>query len=152
MTRRAVALAAALTLAVAAPAAACPRTTLGEVTHEVMCLECGVPLDVAENSLQARQERAFIARQIAACKSKDEIKATLAAQYGDRVLATPKAKGFGLAAYLVPALAILAALVLIALATRRWRRRRTPAPAVAGPAPDPDDAARLDADLARYES
>ncbi|HEX8053180.1 MAG TPA: cytochrome c-type biogenesis protein CcmH, partial [Thermoleophilaceae bacterium] len=96
----ATALVALLALAGPAAAAACPRTTMGEVEHEVMCLECGVPLDVAENSLQAKQERTYIARQIAACRTKDQVKDALAAQYGDRVLATPKAKGFGLAAYL----------------------------------------------------
>jgi cytochrome c-type biogenesis protein CcmH len=131
--------------------AACPRTTLGEVEHEAMCLECGVPLDVAENSLQAKQERAFISRQIAACRTKDQIKAALAAQYGDRVLSTPKAKGFGLAAYLVPIGAFLLGAVLIAFGVRRWRNRRTRGDGASSPAPDPGDSARLDADLGRYE-
>jgi cytochrome c-type biogenesis protein CcmH len=155
MTRTVAALAVCVLLAVptVAAAAACPRTTLGEVEHEAMCLECGVPLDVAENSLQARQERAFIARQIAACRSKDQIKSALAAQYGDRVLSTPKAKGFGLAAYLVPIGAVLIGATLIAFAVRRWRARRRRA-GTAGPdapAPDPRDSARLEADLTRYE-
>jgi cytochrome c-type biogenesis protein CcmH len=144
------ALVTAICLAIAAPAAACPRTSLGEVEREVMCLECGVPLDIAENSLQANQERAFITRQIAACKSKDDIKAALAAQYGDRVLASPKAKGFGLTAVLVPLAGLLAAAAAIALAAKRWRRRRPPA-TTAPTAPDPTDQARLDADLGRYD-
>jgi cytochrome c-type biogenesis protein CcmH len=140
-----------LCLALAAPAAAvaCPKTTLGDVEDEVMCLECGVPLNVAENSLQANQERAFITKQIAACKSRDEIKAALAAQYGDRVLAAPKAKGIGLAAYLIPIAAFLAAATAVALGAARWRRRRTRVSAP--PPPDPRDAARLEADLGRYE-
>ena len=141
--------------ALAAPAAAagaCPRTTVGNVEHEVMCLECGVPLDVAENSLQAKQERTFIGRQIAACRTKDQVKDALAAQYGDRVLATPKAKGFGLTAYLVPAAAVLLGAVAIAFAVRRWRRR-APAPPPPGStaATDPREAARLEADLGRYD-
>ena len=142
--------------ALAAPAvaaAACPRTTVGEVEHEVMCLECGVPLDVAENSLQARQERAFITRQVAACRTKDQVKDALAAQYGDRVLATPKAKGFGLTAYLVPAAAVLLGAAAIAFAVRRWRRRERAGAPPAGPtaATDPREAARLEADLGRYD-
>lgn len=150
MRRTAALLAAVLALAAPATAlAACPRTTLGEVEHEAMCLECGVPLDVAENSLQARQERAFISRQIAACKSKDQIKDALAAQYGDRVLSTPKAEGFGLAAYLVPIGAALVGALLIAFGVRRWRARRRPA--AGGPALDPSESARLEADLRRYE-
>jgi cytochrome c-type biogenesis protein CcmH/NrfF len=134
----------------AAVAAACPRTTAGEVEHEVMCLECGVPLDVAENSLQAKQERSFIARQIAACRTKDQIKDALAAQYGDRVLAAPKAKGFGLTAYLVPIAAVLLGVAAIAFAVRRWRRRGPTTPATAAAA-DPREAARLEADLTRYD-
>jgi cytochrome c-type biogenesis protein CcmH len=146
------ALAACILLAAPAIAAACPRTTLGAVEDEVMCLECGVPLDVAEGSLQAKQERQFITRQIAACRTKDQIKDALAAQYGDRVLATPKAHGFGLAAYVVPTLAVLAAALAIGLAALRWRRSRArePGPATAAP-PDPGESARLDADLARHE-
>jgi cytochrome c-type biogenesis protein CcmH len=156
MRRPAAALAVCVLLGVPAAAAAdCPRTTLGEVEHEAMCLECGVPLDVAENSLQARQERAFISRQIAACRSKDQIKSALAAQYGDRVLSTPKAKGFGLAAYLVPIGAVLIGAVLIGFAVARWRARRasagTPGSAAAAPALDAGDSARLEADLGRYE-
>jgi cytochrome c-type biogenesis protein CcmH len=156
MRRRAVAaILVALTAlgAPAAAAAACPRTAVGDVEHEVMCLECGVPLDVAENSLQAKQERAFIARQVAACRTKDEIKDALAAQYGDRVLATPKASGFGLTAYLVPLAAVLLGATAIALAVRRWRRRApaATAPSAATATTDPREAARLEADLGRYD-
>jgi cytochrome c-type biogenesis protein CcmH/NrfF len=153
--RLAVALALCLTVAAPTAAVACPRTSLGDVDDEVMCLECGVPLDVATDSLQAKQERTFIERQIAACRTKDQIKTALAAQYGDRVLAAPKAKGFGLTAYLVPAAAFLAAAALVTVAALRWRRRRPRAAAVAAadgtPPPDPTDAARLEADLRRYE-
>lgn len=152
--RRALATLLIAATALAAPAAAaCPRTSVGEVEHQVMCLECGVPLDVAENSLQARQERAFITRQVAACRTKDQIKDALAAQYGDRVLAAPEAKGFGLTAYLVPAAAVLLGAAGIAFAVRRWRRRSSTQAPPAGPAPatDPREAARLEADLGRYD-
>lgn len=142
------ALAAAL-LTIAAPAAACPRTTLGDVEPEVMCIECGVPLDVASDASTAKIERAFITRMIAQCKSKDQIKAALAAQFGDRVLATPKSEGFGLAAWVVPLAAFLAAAALITAAALRWRRRRS---RIAEPPPNvATDSARLDADLHRYD-
>src|SRR5437763_10336375 len=146
--RRAVAIVIGFTL-LAAPAAAasCPRTTLGDIEDEVMCLECGVPLDVATGSLQARQERAFITQQIAACRTKHQIKAALAAQYGDRVLATPKAKGIGLAAYLVPAAALILGAVVITLAALRWRGRRLRAGPPAAATTDPSESARLEADL-----
>ena len=143
-------------LALAAPAAAtaatCPKTTLPDVEDEVMCLECGVPLDVAEGSRQAQREREFIVRQVAACRTKDQIKSALAAQFGDRVLSTPKAKGFGLTAYLVPLAGLLLAGTLVTLAALRWRRRRPrAAPTSPTDAPDARESARLDADIGRYE-
>lgn len=147
----------ALALAVAvlgapasAAAAACPKTSLSAVEGQVMCVQCGIPLAVAE-SPSADQERSFINAMIAQCRSASQIKRALVYQYGDRVLALPRASGFGLAAYLVPALALVAALGAVTLAALRWRRRRPPPAAAAGaPAPDPDDAARLEADLSRF--
>lgn len=140
--------------AIAAPGAsatACPKTTLADVEDEVMCPVCGVPLGLATEAPQAQRERAFIQRQAESCKSKKQIKAALVAQFGDRVLALPPTKGFNLAAYLAPALIVLAgvvAIAFIALRRRRSRARHSPTstPALAG-----DDAARLDVDLKRYE-
>ena len=150
MRRPVLVLAVAALLSLPASAAACPKTTLGDVEDEVMCPVCGVPLELATESPQANRERAFIQRQIDACKSKAEIKDALAAQFGNRVLSLPKDKGFDLAAYLVPGLGVAGGLALIALAVLRWRRRRPPA-ALAGPAPDAGDAARLEEDLRRYD-
>jgi cytochrome c-type biogenesis protein CcmH/NrfF len=74
------------------------------------------------------------------------------------VIAEPDASGIGLAAWLVPVALVLAALAGLAVALPRWRRARTDAAAAhaptngaASPALSPDDAARLDADLARYD-
>jgi cytochrome c-type biogenesis protein CcmH/NrfF len=153
--RRIAALAAVVT-SLALPAAAlaqeCPQTTLGDVEDEVMCPVCGVPLELATEAPQANAQRAFIEEQIAQCKSKDEIKDALVAQYGQSVLSLPEDEGFDLAAYLVPILAFLAAAGGIAVAVTRWRRARpTAAEAVAatpaGAPPDPADAARLDEDM-----
>jgi cytochrome c-type biogenesis protein CcmH len=151
--RRLVALAAALAALAAAPAAlggGCPKTTMGDVEDEVMCPVCGTPLNLATEAPQANREREFIRRLIERCRSKDQVKQALAAQYGKRVLATPDDNGFDLAAYLVPALAVLFGGSAIAFAATRWRRRRGPdeplPPAPAGAAQD-----RLDSDLERYD-
>jgi cytochrome c-type biogenesis protein CcmH len=140
----------ALALAPAALAADCPRTTLGDVEDEVMCPVCGTPLNLATEAPQANRERRFIQTLIERCRSKDQIKQALKAQYGDRVLATPDDKGFDLAAYVVPALALLVAAAGIALAAARWRRRRSP-DEDAPPAPAGAAKARLDSDLERYD-
>jgi cytochrome c-type biogenesis protein CcmH len=147
----------ALALMVAGPAAgaiaaACPKTSLAEIEHEVMCPVCGVPLSLATEAPQAQRERAFIEREVASCKSKSQIKAELRAQFGDRVLALPPSKGFDLAAYLVPAAVVLAGLAVIALLFLRKRRRGVePDAAVTRPALAGEDAARLEADLQRYD-
>ena len=86
-----------------APAAAAPRqTTVHDIEDEVMCPVCGTLLELAD-SPQAKREKVFVAKLVAAGKTKAEIKDALVAQYGQSVLALPKASGFDLSAYLVPA-------------------------------------------------
>ena len=135
-------------------AAAEPKTTLPDVEDEVMCPICGTALNLS-GAPQADRERAFIRRQIAAGKTKEEIKDALVAQYGTEVLAEPQKSGFDLTAWLVPIAAILLAAVGIAIGLRRWRRagrdgEGPPTPG-GGPALEPADAERLEADLARYD-
>jgi cytochrome c-type biogenesis protein CcmH len=144
-------------LAFAAPAIAqtkCPQTSLGDLEDEVMCPLCGRPLNTVDREPQAQRERAFMTRLIEQCKSKEEIKSALSAQFGPKVLALPEDDGFDATAYIVPVLVPLAALAAIAFSATRWRRRKpAAAPASAAPTPplDPDDSARLDEDLERYK-
>jgi cytochrome c-type biogenesis protein CcmH len=131
---------------------ACPRTTLGAVENDVMCLQCGTPLSVSEDAPAAQRERALIEQLVATCRTKKQVEDALVAQYGDRVLALPRAHGFALSAYVVPLVALLAGLALVLVLALRWRRarpaRRTTAAAPAGT--PSGDAARLEADLDRY--
>jgi cytochrome c-type biogenesis protein CcmH len=131
-----------------------------------MCPVCKTPLGLAQEAPQADRERAFILARVERCESKAEIKATLAAEFGTEVLALPERRGFDLAAYLVPALALAAALAGCTLALLRWRRGRPQAGAVGQdqPQPTPDGTgrgsgpgregtatARLERDLERYD-
>jgi len=156
VSRRLIVVAAALLLtgtsAPALAAARCPKTSLADVEDEVMCLVCGVPLALAD-APQAQRERAFVTGMIRRCSSKHEIESALVAQYGPRVLALPKASGFRLAAYLVPALAAAAAAAALVVAAARWRRhaRLAPRDTIPERSPlDPLQAARIDAELERY--
>jgi cytochrome c-type biogenesis protein CcmH len=150
--RTVVLVAAAAALLAAAPPE--PRTTLPDVEDEVMCPICGTALNLS-GAPQADRERAFIRRQIAAGKTKEEIKDALVAQYGTEVLAEPPKSGFDLTAWLVPAAGILLAAVAIAIGLRRWRRAarddEDAQPPDSEQPLEPADAERLDADLARYD-
>jgi cytochrome c-type biogenesis protein CcmH/NrfF len=138
-----------LWLALAPAAVACPETSLGDLEDEVMCPVCGTSLGLATEAPQAQRERAFIERLIAECKTKDEIKTALVAEFGDEVLASPEADdGFEIAAYLIPAAILLGAGAAIAVGVSRWRRR--PA-APAGASTSATESKRLDDDLARYD-
>lgn len=140
----------------AAPAAgaSCPKTTLADIENEVMCPVCGVPLGLAE-APQADRERAFVQSLIDRCRSKQQIERALVAEYGPGVLALPGDEGFNAAAYLVPALAILAASLGLALGMVAWRRERrrsgSDRPPLAEAPLDPADLARLDAELERHD-
>ena len=155
MRRAAAALAAVLALAAPAAATACPRTSLTDVEDEVMCPVCGTALNTAGDAPLAQQQRRLIGQMVSRCRTKSQIKDALVAQYGEDVLAVPKQRGFGLTTYLVPALAFGAAATAVVVAALRWRRRRPgggpAAAAAAGAGPDPGDAARLDADMRRYD-
>jgi cytochrome c-type biogenesis protein CcmH/NrfF len=134
--------------ATALAAAGCPKTSTSDIADEVMCLQCGVPLNVAEEAPSAKRERAFIQQLVEQCKSKEEIKTALVAQFGDNVLADPKAK----ATWLVPALGFAAAIIALGFGAFRWRgRRRLAGPPVAPGAAPTGDEARLEADMDRYK-
>jgi len=163
-------LAALATMALAAPVAApaaTPRTTLPAVESQVMCVTCKIPLTVAQ-SPQADRERAFIQELIDQGQSEAQIKQALVAQYGPQVLALPSTNGFDLAAYLVPIAVVVFVAGLLALLLPRWRRRARVQAAMAAAAMNgaastgtgatssesslsPADAARLEADLARFD-
>lgn len=155
------ALALALLPAAAAPAAA-PKVDLIDVEDEVMCVDCGIPLNTAEGA-QPDSMRALIRDLIAQGRTKEQIKQQLVAEYGEDVLALPEREGVGITAYAIPL--VLGAIVVgtLVLLVPRWRRRPAAGMTSAGEELGPTtrangvpelsdaDAARLDEDLARYD-
>jgi cytochrome c-type biogenesis protein CcmH len=151
---RAGALLVALLIALALPAAAvaaCAKTTVADLEDEVMCPVCGTSLATAGDAPLAVQERRLIGTLVNQCRSKQQIKSELVAQYGDAVLADPEKKGFGLTTYLVPGVAIALGLAAVIAAALRWRRRRPPRALAAAPAAAAPDSSRLDEDMRRYD-
>jgi cytochrome c-type biogenesis protein CcmH len=140
----------------AAAAADCTKTSVSDLEDEVMCPVCGTSLGLAREAPQARRERAYIARLVRSCRSKDEIKAALVDEFGDSVLALPSKDGFNLSAYVAPLLAMLLAGAATVVALARWRRAGANASArremLGSPGLlDPTDVMRLDEELRRDE-
>ncbi|MDX6407575.1 MAG: cytochrome c-type biosis protein CcmH [Gaiellaceae bacterium] len=122
--------------------------TLAELEGEVMCPVCETTLDQS-SSPAAQQIKRVIRSRIAAGDTKTQIKDGLVAEYGDAILAAPPRKGFGLLAWWLPVVGILAAAVAVGIGARRWARSREPA--FAGPPLDPVLERRLDDELRRFE-
>ncbi len=101
--------------------AATARTSMPAIERQVMCVTCKIPLNVAE-SPQSQRERAYIRGLIAEGKTEARSRANSSASTGSSVLALPSAKGFDLAAYLVPVAVVLALIGLLALLLPSWRR------------------------------
>jgi len=122
--------------------------TLAELEGEVMCPVCETTLDQS-SSPAAEQIKRLIATRIAAGDTKTQIKDRLVAEYGTAILAAPPHKGFGLVAWWLPVIGIVAAAVTVGVGARRWARSREPVSA--GPPLDAASERRLDDELRRFE-
>ena len=133
--------------------AATPRTSLPDIEDEVMCVECGTPLERLRVA-RGRPERALIRRQIAAGKTKAQIKADLvdavrpgrARRAGSQRLRRRRLARPGRCSCCSPRPA--SCFAAAALAARAAPAPEAPVPPRARPR---RTRARLDADLARYD-
>jgi len=104
-------------------------------------------------SREADEMRVEIRRLLAEGRTPAQVLDHYVSIYGERVLASPRASGFNLTAYLLPYLSLGAgALALFAIMKRL--RARVPAAAASGQepaAPDPKYAARLERELRDLE-
>jgi cytochrome c-type biogenesis protein CcmH len=95
---------------------------VNRVAKQLYCPVCeNVPLDVCPTQA-CSQWRALIREKLAAGWSDQQIKDYFVSQYGDRVLATPPARGLNWLVYVLPPLALLAGAGLLASVVRSWRR------------------------------
>jgi cytochrome c-type biogenesis protein CcmH len=87
----------------------------------------------SEVSQQIRDE---VSKMLAAGKSRDEILDFFVARYGERILVTPRAKGFNTLVYILPWAALpIGAWILVLLIRKLRSSAPSPAPA---PSPMPD--------------
>jgi cytochrome c-type biogenesis protein CcmH len=92
------------------------------------------PLDVCSGLVQWR---GTIRQMLREGHTEEEIKDYFVQQYGERVLATPPARGFNWLAYVIPPAAFLGGAIVLAQTMRRWRRPAREE--AASPAPQAED-------------
>lgn len=83
--------------------------------------------------------RAEVRRQLEDGASEAEVRERIESQFGEKLLAAPHSRGFGLVAWLTPYAVIIAGLVAIFV----WMRSHRGAAVVAAPERKPGDPARL---------
>ena len=108
------------------------------IAKQLYCPVCeNTPLDVCPTQACA-QWRELIRQKLGEGQSEAEIKAYFVAQYGDRVLASPPARGLNWLVYVIPPLAILVGVYIVYRALKAWKQ---PAPQVsqAEPVAAPSD-------------
>lgn len=87
---------------------------------ELRCPVCqGLSIQDSPSPL-AQQMKDLIRSQIVAGRTDEEIHQYFTSKYGEWVLLEPKAQGFNLLVYLLPALALLGGGALIVVAVKRW--------------------------------
>jgi cytochrome c-type biogenesis protein CcmH len=100
-------------------------------------------------SSQAAELRSWITEQEQAGRSRSDVEEQLYEQFGDVILQAPRAQGFGLAAYLLPVVAVLVGGAIVWLFLRRQAGGAGGA-TVGSPTPvvlDPEIERRIDEEL-----
>lgn len=97
---------------------------VNEIAKKLYCPVCpNTPLDVCET--QACQDwRAQIKSQLAEGWTEDQIIDYFVAQYGERVLAEPKRKGFSTLVWLLPTLGLALGFLVVRKVLQDWRFNR----------------------------
>ncbi|MEW6272936.1 MAG: cytochrome c-type biogenesis protein CcmH [Thermodesulfobacteriota bacterium] len=144
------------------PAAHAEVATQAQVETDLTC-QCGCGLTVHScnhlncgSGIPLKKE---IAEQIATGKSREDILSYFEGKYGEKILSSPTARGFNLAAWTVPFIAIALGGLIVGIVLTRWRRGagtgggadRPGAPPLRGAQADPELRARLDRELAELE-
>jgi cytochrome c-type biogenesis protein CcmH len=121
------------------------------IASQLFCPVCqNVPLDVCGTQACA-DWRAEIRTMLSQGKSEQAIKEYFASRYGQRVLATPQARGLNTLVWVLPVVGVVVGLVVVILALRRMAPGALDAEVVQATVSyedlDPEYVARLERDL-----
>jgi cytochrome c-type biogenesis protein CcmH/NrfF len=101
----------------------------------------------------SREEiRALIQKEIAAGKDETAILQDMTLRYGVQVLATPPARGFNLAVWILPILGLMVGLAAVVLFVRHWRKAPGEPPAASPSTIDPKVIAAVEDEMKKIGS
>ncbi len=126
---------------------AAPEGWAYKLPHDLMSPFCPGRTLSACSSPQAEDLRMWLIVQEASGRSREDVEAELFERYGDVLRSAPRATGFGLAAYVFPAIAFLAGGVVVAVFLRRQTRTVAKPERWSHP-PDPELERVIDRELA----
>jgi len=97
-----------------------------QVERQLGCPICtNLPLNVCDNQL-CQEMRGVIRQKLSQGETPDQVVAYFVSRYGDSVLLEPPRRGFNLAAWFLPFLALaLGAAIFVAFLRRSLRRQKT---------------------------
>lgn len=114
---------------------ASPKPTARSVGEGLIC-QCGCNMTVNgcnHPECSSRTEmQAMIGKEIRAGKDETTILQDFVLHYGVKVLATPPAKGFNLAVWVLPVIGVLGGLVVVIWVVRRLRKPSAETPSIPG--------------------
>jgi len=140
--------------ALASLMAAAPRATASEgwayqMANDLMSPYCPGRSVADCPSPQAQTLRMWLIVQEAAGRPRAEVEAELVSRYGETILGAPRAKGFGLTAYVIPVAVVSAgAALLLWFLRRQTRPAATPKPVAPSAPLDPELERLVDEKLA----
>lgn len=104
-------------------------------------------------SAAADEIRTAVRQMLAEGKTSQQILDHYVSVYGERILASPRAKGFNLLAYVLPYVSLGLGMIVVVLILRKLRDRipATAKPAASPQPPDPRYSARLEKELREFE-
>ena len=126
----------------AAPAASYDEAEAQAIDGMLMCPVCPAEtIDQAQVPL-ARQMRAIVRQKLSEGQTREEILDYFAGRYGQSVIGAPPKSGINLVAWVLPPVAVLAALIVGVLSLRSMTRHRRAVPA--RPSPFTDESGDLE--------